>query len=273
MMVSVALSLSRGGLLTLLGCIALLLVIRPASFGRLSSWSVPALASAAIALALLIWMGFDRVESRLATVWKGEALEQSRMPIWVDSWPLVPQFPLLGTGFGTFRFVEPLNRQHTASIFVHEHAHNEYLEALIEGGILRLAISLAAVILVVSYGYRAVRRHQGGSFGGLALGGLFGFAALALQSAGDFGLHLPAIAVLASVLAAQLMAAGEEEPAGASGEEPESAREEGAYVLRLRGLAPLVGALTAASLALTLPGRGSPYGAGSIVPAGCATAP
>ena len=51
-------------------------------------------------LGLVAWLGLARVESRLATIWQGEALRQSRLPLWADSWPLVAEFPLLGTGYG-----------------------------------------------------------------------------------------------------------------------------------------------------------------------------
>ena len=65
---------------------------------------------------------------------------------------------------------------------------------------MRLAISLLAIGLVFRFGYRAVRRFDGEPTGGLALGALFGFTTLVIHSIGDFGLHLPAIALLATVL-------------------------------------------------------------------------
>ena len=185
-------------------------------------------------------LGGERVESRLATIWKGEAMQQSRLPLWTDSWPLVLEFPLLGTGYGTFSYVEPLHRAHTPSNYVHEHAHNEYLEALIEGGVVRLAISLLAIGLMFRLGYRAVRRLEGTPAGDLAVGALFGFTTLAVHSIGDFGLHLPAIALLATVLCAQLAALGSEEAAT------------NAFVFRWAGLAPVAGAITTLALGLVL---------------------
>ena len=204
---SVTLSMSRGGFLALLSGAGMLVLVRRARF----AWAGTALLTLAAAVALVSWMGGQRVESRLATIWRGEAMQQSRLPLWTDSWPLVVEFPLLGTGYGTFSYVEPLHRAHTASIFVHEHAHNEYLEALVEGGVVRLAISLLVIGLVFRFGYRAVRRFDGAPTGGLALGALFGFTTLVIHSIGDFGLHLPAIALLATVLTAQLVGLGQDE--------------------------------------------------------------
>ena len=74
------------------------------------AWAGTALVTLAAAVALVSWMGGQRVESRMATIWKGEAMQQSRLPLWTDSWPLVLEFPLLGTGYGTFSYVEPLHR-------------------------------------------------------------------------------------------------------------------------------------------------------------------
>lgn len=246
---SVLLSLGRGGFLALLGGGAVVLLAGYRHALRLSRLA-PVLVVGLLALALVGWLGFERVEKRLATIWKGEALEQSRWPLWADSWPLVTEFPLLGTGYGTYGYVEPLHRQRTAYYFFNDHAHNEYLEALVEGGIVRLALTLAAISLVGWYGWRAVGQHRGTPAGGLALGALFGVATLVLHSIGDFGIHLPAIAVLATVLCAQLMALGESQASG--GRESPGDAPGDFYVFRWRGLAPLAGFVTALALALVL---------------------
>lgn len=235
---SVALSMSRGGILALLSGFAVLVLLLRVRFARLVQVGTALLAVAA-AVALVSWLGGQRVEARLATIWKGEAMQHSRLPLWTDSWPLVLEFPFLGTGFGTFAYAEPLHRQHTLSIFIHEHAHNEFLEALVEGGVVRLALSLVTIGLVFRLGLRAVRQGDGKPAGGLALGALFGFTTLVVHSIGDFGLHLPAIAVLATVLCAQLVALGQDDPANS-------------YVLRAKGLAPAGAALTLLVMALVL---------------------
>jgi O-antigen ligase/Flp pilus assembly protein TadD len=247
---SVLLSLSRGGFLALLGALTVLLLLRPIRSLRFA-WSGAVVVSVALALALVAWLGYDRVETRLSTIWTGQALEQSRWPLWADGWPLVQEFPLLGTGFGTYGYAEPLHRSHMGPQFFVDHVHNEYLEALVEGGIVRLAISLTAIGLVGWFGYRAVRRHAGQPLGGLALGALFGFVAVVLHSVGDFGLHLPAIAVLVTVLCAQLAGTGAEKPAGEA--EQQSVEEpQAAYVFRAWGLAPVAGMLCAVGLGLNL---------------------
>jgi O-antigen ligase/tetratricopeptide (TPR) repeat protein len=249
---AVLLSLARGGIIALLAASVLTVVLCRRKRSFRSSWVGPTLVGAASVLALVAWLGLDRVESRLSTIWKGEAIE-SRLPLWTDSWPLVGDFPLLGTGLGTFAYVEPLHREHTSSTFIHEHAHNEYLEALIEGGIPRLLISLLAVGLIFYFGYRAVRQHRGHSAWGLAVGALFGFTAQAVHNFGDFGYHLPAIAVLATVLCAQLVTLGMEDvPAADSEAVAEPPKPPAEFVLRAWGVAPWIAAMTAVLIGLTL---------------------
>ena len=139
MLTAVALSLSRGGILALLGGALVCLGLR-------FSMSVPVTRLAAVlvipglSLALLGWFGFNALERRLATIWKGEVLQDGRAALWATCWPLVREFPVWGTGLGTFPYVEPLHRTADADRnMLNEHAHNDYLEALVEGGIPRLA--------------------------------------------------------------------------------------------------------------------------------------
>jgi O-antigen ligase len=251
MSAAVLLSLSRGGFLALLGGVVLLALLAPGKWAL--SWVGPVVVVVGLAVGLLGWLGLQRVENRLATLSTGEAL-QSRIPLWADAWKLVPDFPLFGTGQGTFSYVEPLHRTHTAANLVHEYAHNELLEALVEGGVLRLGLTLLLLGIIARYGFRAVRRWAGRPAGGLALGALFGFSTLVLQSLGDFGMHMPAIALLGTVLAAQLVALGQPEQAEETA--PAGAAPAGAYVLRLGGLAPVLGAVALLVLAALLAGNG-----------------
>src|SRR5262249_51207341 len=151
-MSSVAVSLSRGGLLALLGgfLVSLLILLwRSARFTQLGT----ALLVLFLALGLVVWFGLNQVQERLATVWKGEALEENRFTMWAYVLPLTKDFPLWGTGYGTFGYVEPLRRgpQEDPTLFW-QHAHNDYLQALIEGGAVRLLLSGLAIALVFRRG-------------------------------------------------------------------------------------------------------------------------
>jgi tetratricopeptide (TPR) repeat protein/O-antigen ligase len=212
MLAGVLMSQSRGGVVALaLAAAGVALACRPRA-KRSAGWLAVGVAGA-LAAGLLAWLGWDEIQGRLGTLARSGTFRESRGQIWLDLLPLVPAFLLWGTGGGTLRFVEPLHHQGAAfSRVVTDNAHNEYLEALVEGGLIRLALTLLLVGVLAAGAVRSWRRARGRSHEGLVRGAAFGLLAIALHSAVDFGLHLPAIALLAAVVAAQLMAAGEESP-------------------------------------------------------------
>jgi tetratricopeptide (TPR) repeat protein len=276
MFTGVACSLSRGGLVSLLATLSVFLAFGFLRSRRLSVWTA-GLVSLVLALGMLAWLGLARVHDRLATVWEGKAFRESRLPIWSRLWPLAVEFPVWGTGYGTIPYVEPLHRYDLATgDEICGHAENEYLEALVEGGTVRLALGLLAIGLVYRCGVRAVARPGIRGQVGLVFGALFAFTTLVIHSLVDFGLHIPAIALLATVLCAHLCALADARgpapsagapkaagrgmsPAGGAGSPPDPARtDEGRsrpYRRRV-GLAPAAGAALAVCLGAVLGGEG-----------------
>jgi tetratricopeptide (TPR) repeat protein len=252
MLSAVVFCLSRGAIVSLLVSSALYLMVRVRR-----SWRLPrhgaGLLMLVLALGLLAWFGFGPVQARLATLWGDKALQEFRLKLWSQVLPLAKDFPLWGTGYGTFQYVEPLRCYDWPRLDIaYTNAENDYLEALVEGGVFRLAVSLLAIAFVFRLGYRAAYRYRAGRTGELALGGLFGFATVVVHSFFDFGLHIPAIALLATVLCALLcaLADSEEQMAGAGWERPAS--RPGRSPLRLGGLASVLGAVTAVVLGLVV---------------------
>ena len=246
----VVFSASRGGLLAFVGggVFSLTLVFRrSAKFIHLEA-GVLILGGS---IALLTWFGLERVQARLGTLLDADALQDGRVALLYRVPPLIRDFPIWGTGYGSLDYVEPMYRNDaTDAGWAYQHAHNEYLEALIEGGAVRLGLSLLAIGFVFRVGFRAVRRHEGQPAGGLVIGSLFGFTTLVLHSFVDFGIHIPAIAVFAAVICAHLAALGE-----ADGHTPPDDRvpapRAGASVAA-RGLLTLLAAATLVSLGLFL---------------------
>lgn len=270
MLTAVAFSRSRGGLLAL--------VVAAVICGLLGRWRLgrsfrlgPGLVVASVVVGLCAWFGIDLVKNRLATLGTGEALE-SRVPLWLRSLPIVRDFPVWGTGYGTFDYIEPMYRPDVASpegllVFRYYHAHNDYLEILIEGGAIGLGLVVIALIAVYRRGFRALSENRGSRRTGLALGALFAFTALALHSFGDFGAHTPAITLLGTVVAAQLCALGpsarrrarslhkdvEHSFASVSvSTSYENDFEGDSYRFRFGGVAPLLGAIVALSLGVLI---------------------
>jgi O-antigen ligase len=243
MLAAVAFSLSRGGLIALAGGCVLCLLLRAARSSRPTRWG-GALLATALALSLVTWLGTGPLRARLATLWEGDALQDSRVADWATVLPAVRDFPFLGTGYGTFEYVELLYRTDPSQKgWVIEHAHNDYLEALVEGGVVRLLLSVAAILFVYRLGWRALRRYRGQAAEGLVLGALLGFTTVVVHSFVDFGLHIPAVAALAAVVAAHVAALGEKRrtPANGTAAAP-AAPSWGARVLALAavGTAPVL---------------------------------
>jgi O-antigen ligase/tetratricopeptide (TPR) repeat protein len=245
MTVGVAFCLSRGGFLALVGgavvCAAFGLLVVSRGDGRSIHFLAPLVLAAVVGVGLAAWFGTGLVQSRLGTLWNEKALD-NRRPVWERSLLIVRAFPQWGTGYGTFEQVEPMfrNEARQEPHIHYEHAHNDYLELLVEGGVGALGLGLLAIAAVYWLGYRALRRTDvSRPEAGLVLGGLFAFTTFVLHSGGDFGAHVPAITLLATVICAHLAARG-------------AAPTIGEYSLRLGGLAPLVAASTLVCLGLLL---------------------
>lgn len=259
---AVILSLSRGGALALVGACLVCLLMR-LSLSHRALKLERSLLVAVLVLGILTWFGYEAVRDRLATLTEVEKVQEGRVSFWLTVLPLVRSFPLFGTGLGSFSFVEPLQRPPTDTAdLLWEHAHNDYLEALIEGGLVQLTLSLLTIGLVYRAGYRAVRRYRGRSAGSLAMGAVFAFTTVVIHSFVDFGLHIPAIALLTTIVSAQLCALGDTRPpprpgkhrrrqhAGPAEEEGETAPPEPALatppvIVAGRGLVPVLAVLIA----------------------------
>jgi O-antigen ligase len=203
-------SLSRGGVIALTGA-AVAVALLAALSGRRTRALAAAAVVAGLGVGLVGWFGAESVAKRLGTLSAADPLEAGRKELWARTLPLAGRFPVWGTGYGTFGRVEPLVRKPgDDNLLSWDAAHNDYLETLIEGGVCQLLLVLAAAGLVYRAGLRAFRRLSDRPEGGLVLGGLFGLTAVVLHAFGDFGMHMPAIVVLVTVLAAHLTAAGDD---------------------------------------------------------------
>ncbi len=220
---SVPFSLSRGGLLAVLAAAAGTWLLARASGRGRGGLAVVGVVGV-VGLALAAWFGTGAIQHRLSTLGTGEAAE-SRLPLWRDALRLVPGTWFTGTGGGTFGSVEPTVRTVGGPVLRNAYAHNEYLEALIEGGVIRLALTVAlAVGLLVLVGRGALRKRDR-TVGPWLLGCWFGLAAVVAHAVGEFAVHIPAVAALAAVVAGYAVALkSSEEGRGRSRTEGETRR-------------------------------------------------
>lgn len=214
MIASIPMSMSRGGVVASVGAlIATLWMVRRASPRWTGITALPVAALAVLPVAALVaWFGMAQVESRLATLTKLETFQDDRFSLWTPLIAVFQRNPLVGTGGGTTPLVEPLERRRGGFTgVVVDHAHNEYLEAAVEGGIIRLGFTVALAAAVLLAGWRAIRLHAGTALLPMAAGLTFAAFAVIIHSSVDFGMHMGAVACLAAILLGQLdyLASGE----------------------------------------------------------------
>jgi tetratricopeptide (TPR) repeat protein len=193
-------------------------------------------------------LGWEQIlTSRLATLWTGDAMGDVRLDLWSRCWNFVQAFPIWGTGFGTIQHVEPIYAHTPQQVgFIFAYAHNEYLEALVEGGIIRLLLTLLIIGFVFRLGVRALSQQSSFATHGLALGLLFSVTTLTVHSFVEFSIHIPAVALLATVVSALLCNLGDDAGDGETVRNPQGTKDR--YVVRLAGLAPFAAAMVAVML-------------------------
>ncbi|MEN1681149.1 MAG: O-antigen ligase family protein [Planctomycetota bacterium] len=148
---------------------------------------------------MLLWSDVtDHTTRRLASLSDQQTYQSDgRLAIWQTAGRAATDLFPLGAGYGSYRFVHPLYDDGVLTRRV-EHAHNLYLEALVDGGLLALA-GVLAVAVVAGWVAVAALRSEDASRRAL------GFVALAmivfqlLHGVVDFCLMLPANLLLAAV--------------------------------------------------------------------------
>jgi len=195
------LSLSRGGWIATLSGLAFMAAVLLADRRFKRRKVLAALVAATVFSALLILASTPVVE-RMQTVMEmeEEASFHSRVVAWGGVRQLIVEHPALGTGPGTFQDV--FTQYQPPGLGARfNFAHNDYLQFIADGGL--LVIPLMAWLVIVTYrrGFRKLR-HDSRLIRGVTLGALTGITAIGVHSLIDFNLHIPANALLFTVLVA-----------------------------------------------------------------------
>jgi O-antigen ligase/tetratricopeptide (TPR) repeat protein len=139
MALSIFVSMSRGGMISFgLSCFILFLVL-----------SRRAKKNSSIKLGLLLfvviflvvgWFGWDVIDQRFGVMFDQQGrFRELRPRIWRESIGIIKDFPVTGTGWGTFENVFPTYKTFMTKHFDY-YAHNDYIETLTSGGIISLVL-------------------------------------------------------------------------------------------------------------------------------------
>jgi O-antigen ligase len=197
---SVVLSLSRGGLIAVIAEFAFLLVFCMRSKYRHTSTG---LVVGAILLVLLFLSLFDTsvIFERVATLGHvaDEGVAGDRLMIARDGLKMFALHPVTGWGLGAFPAIYPHFRSFYTNLFVNQ-AHNDWLQLLVETGIVGMLLTIWFLFLVYRRGFKNARRWYREPRAALNLAALAAITGLLVHSFSDFNLHIPANAALFFVM-------------------------------------------------------------------------
>jgi O-antigen ligase len=108
------------------------------------------------------YFGLDKVQERLAAT---SLQQESRDEVVRDAIPMIFDFPLIGSGGGSFYSAFPKYQAAEVHSF-YDHAHNDYLQMAIEFGLLAFFIMGAMMIFALYKSVRPMRRRQNSIFKG-----------------------------------------------------------------------------------------------------------
>jgi len=150
-----------------------------------------------LALLWAAWIGLDAVLSRFITSTDDFKF---RWAIWVNTFQILKDFPLFGSGLGTFTYIFPMYRSlHIQGLATH--AENDFLQLASEVGLVGIGL-LLIVFLFLSYkaisGIRLLTHRDSGRY--IGMGGLVGILALMFHSLVERNIQVPSNAFLYTIL-------------------------------------------------------------------------
>lgn len=196
MILGLLFSASRMGIASLMLSFTLLsLVFRNPHGGKRLSRSTILIFG--LALLWAIWIGLDAVISRFFETSEGL---KARWVFWLDTIKIFKDYPLFGTGLGTFIQVFPMYRCfHVRGLATH--GENDLLQLVSEVGVLGIGLLITLFIYLF---YKTVSKIRSFSFREgeryIGIGGLVGLLALMFHSLVERNIQVPANAFLYTVI-------------------------------------------------------------------------
>jgi O-antigen ligase len=153
----------------------------------------------------------------------GTSAAWERAQIWRETLPIVRDFPLTGTGAGSFRTAMLVYQQSDRRLFFNQ-AHNQYLQFAAEGGLILIVPLICAAVL---FGRAAARRlsQDRTPMVWIRTGAAAGIVGVLVQSVWETGLRLPANGLLFAALCAIVIHEDDAKPSPRRPREPRAPHE------------------------------------------------
>ena len=178
------------------------------AFGARSAASVRGVRARIVALAVVAsafvgavaWAGAGPILSKFSHA-VGDASTTGRTGVWQDALHIFRDFPLFGSGMGTFAQLMLFYQTGTREAY-YTQAHNDYLQVLAEGGLLVALAAAAFIVVVARIARQRLREDSKPLVSWIRFGAVAGLLGIAAQSTVEFSLQMPAVAALFVVLIA-----------------------------------------------------------------------
>ena len=197
--IGVVFSRSRGGILAMVLSVVFIGLLAQLRTAR-KAWAAGVFVFLICLAGYALWIGLDPVLARFEQLREPGYLQlEGRLSIWKDSLRLFRDFPLIGTGLGTFGMA--FRRYQTSMLdSIVDHAHNDYLEFAAETGLLGLLILFLPILYLFGKMLRAFLNDPRRYRRAVLLGCIGSTLAILLHSLVDFNLQIPANALVFAVI-------------------------------------------------------------------------
>jgi len=210
---TIFLSGSRGGMIAFVCEIAFLVVVTRAKEQRRRTALLAGLALVVSAM-LVYWMEGREFAQRVMSIHSETHFERAggtRISILKDGMHMFAKRPIVGWGFGTFSVIYPQFRSFYSGLSI-DHAHNDYLQWLVETGLLGFAIVGWFLLGLFRAALSKIDDWAANASAAATLAALLGCVGILVHSFFDFNLQIPANATLFFVLASLAAAPAFQEP-------------------------------------------------------------
>jgi O-antigen ligase len=155
-----------------------------------------------LAILWAAWIGLDAVINRFFAASEGL---KGRWVFWANTFQIFKDFPIFGSGLGTYLQVFPMYRSFYTQGFI-SHAENDFLQLASEVGVIGfglLSVLFFYLFLKVLSGIRSLSDGEPGRY--IALGGLVGTLALMFHSLVERNIQVPSNAFLYTFILALVL--------------------------------------------------------------------
>jgi putative inorganic carbon (HCO3(-)) transporter len=145
------------------------------------------------------WFGVEKLAQRIEQTTAEEV--QDREDLTIQTWPMIQDYPVFGSGTGSFYATFPRYRPEKITAFI-DYAHNDYGQFAAESGLLGLSLLGLFVLLSLKSALVAQWVRRDPVMRGVSFASIMGVTSILIHSWVDFNLQIPANAAYFMVLLA-----------------------------------------------------------------------